>query len=131
GYAVVQASNSDVFTPPALIGFETYHYKSDFAVVRGIPSSSQKQSGSWAHFISQPGYSNRITMINIADSEQELKLTAESATGSTTLTKKVPPHQRIEENVSDLYASAGASPMSGALRFEIDTQVPGVITLLE
>src|SRR5207244_5750632 len=74
GYAIVQTADRFLFASGALVGFETYRNQSDLAVMRGIPVLARIKKAAWSHFVSQGGYSSRLTLINASDSSQFLQI---------------------------------------------------------
>jgi autotransporter family porin len=134
GYAVVQnIGASMLFSRPSLIGFEAYRNQTDFAVVRGIPVSAQMKNGYWSQFLSQGGYSSRLTLINTADTSQVLQITADGMPGAASITQTLTllPGERVEQSVADMFKLSGSSLIAGDLRFQIQGDTPGVVSTLE
>jgi hypothetical protein len=130
GYALVQTTGSEAFAPSTLVGFETYRNRSDIAVMRGIPASARIKNGYWSHFASQGGYSTRLTLINTTDTAQMLQITAgipETVTAARTLL----PHERHEETVAAIFGFSGSFLITGDIRFETQTDTPGVVGVLD
>ena len=140
GYAVVEAGvgpQSKILD--SLIGFETYRNRSDIALIRAFPESARLRTGFLAHLASQGGYSTTLRLVNSSNDSQVLRITAEGlrvggsarTPSSVTVERTLPPNARLEERVDQMFNLSGDALIDGYIRFETQTDTPGVIGFLD
>jgi len=140
GYAVVEAGVGPQSTIlESLIGFETYRNRSDIALIRAFPESARLRTGFLAHLASQGGYSTTLRLVNSSNDSQVLRITAEGlrvggsarTPSSVTVERTLPPNGRLEERVEQMFNLSGDAIIDGYIRFETQTDTPGVIGFLD
>src|SRR3989449_1883894 len=123
----------------SLVGFETYANRSDIALVRAFPESARLTTGFLAHLYSGSGYSTKLTLVNFSGDSQVLRITAAGlqaggsprTPSSATVERTLPPNARLEESVEQMFNFSGEALIEGYIRFETETNTPGVIGFLD
>src|SRR5881396_766932 len=136
GYAVVETGGAD---SGSLIGFETYRNRSDIALIRAFPESARLRKGFLAHLASQGGYSTTLMMVNSSDQSQVLEITAAGLQvagsarnpSSVSVLRTLAPNARLEERVDQMFNLSGEESIDGYIRFETQTDSPGVFAFLD
>src|SRR5213594_1682836 len=140
GYAVIDSGvgpGSGILE--SLVGFETYRNGSDIALVRAFPESSRLRTGFMAHFVSQGGYSSKLTLVNFSGDSQVLRITASGlqaggspqTPSSATVERTLAPNARLEESVEQMFNFPGQALIDGYIRFETATNTSGVFSFLD
>src|SRR6059036_1247411 len=140
GYSVVDSGlSADSSMSESLIGFETYRNRSDIALIRAFPESARLRTGFLAHLASQGGYLTTLRLVNSSNDSQVLRITAEGlrvggsarTPSSVTVERTLPPNARLEERVDQMFNLSGEALIDGYIRFETQTDTPGVIGFLD
>lgn len=140
GYAVIDSGvGPGSGRLESLIGFETYGNGSDIALVRALPESSRLRTGYMAHFVSQGGYSSKLTLVNFSGDSQVLRITASGlqaggspqTPSSATVDRILAPNARLEESVEQMFSFPGQALIDGYIRFETGTNTSGVFGFLD
>jgi len=140
GYAVIDSGvgpGSGILE--SLVGFETYRNGSDIALVRAFPESSRLRTGFMAHFVSQGGYSSKLTLVNFSGDSQVLRITASGlqaggspqTPSSATVERTPAPNARLEESVEQMFNFPGQALIDGYIHFETATNTSGVFGFLD
>jgi hypothetical protein len=123
GYVVVDTHGS-LFASSGgtLVGMQSYQ-RGDAAIVLGQRESELVRTGYAVHAVTGGGYTTRLSLVNPAAVEQQLRLTLNGATVQRT----IPAYGRLDESIAQMFNISGNSTTSGSLKVEtVDPDGTGV-----